>query len=80
MRSQHVHGKASTESVMCLTNAARYLEISDPTLRRLVRSGQLTVFDDPLDGRRKLVRRVEVERLLAERQGVHSVKEVADAA
>ncbi len=66
------------DPLICLTAAARLLGISDPTLRRLVRVGRLAVIPDPIDGRRKLVRREEVERLRAVHLGLSAGKEEAD--
>jgi len=67
------------ETLLSLTAAARLLGISDPTLCRLVRIGRLVVVQDPVDGRRKLVQRGEVERLRAASTGPAPRKEEADA-
>jgi excisionase family DNA binding protein len=67
------------EPLLSLTAAARLLGISDPTMRRIVRTGRLTAVQDPVDGRRKLVHRGEVERLRAATTGLASGKEEADA-
>ncbi|MDP9471731.1 MAG: hypothetical protein M3Q71_13890 [Chloroflexota bacterium] len=48
-----------------VTLAARRLRISEPTFRRRVREGSLTVYADPLDRRRKLVQMADVDRLAA---------------
>ncbi len=48
-----------------VTLAARRLRISEPTFRRRVREGLLTVYADPLDRRRKLVEMADVDRLAA---------------
>ncbi len=48
-----------------VTLAARRLRISEPTFRRRVREGLLTVYADPLDRRRKLVQTADVDRLAA---------------
>ncbi len=79
MRQRSHHNTPSTP-LICLTTAARLLGISDPTLRRLVRSGRLVAVPDPIDGRRKLVLREEVERLRAASAGVPARKEGSDAA
>lgn len=46
-----------------LTEAARRLGVSLTTMRRIVREGQLKVYENPLDKRQKLVDAKEVERL-----------------
>ncbi len=39
-----------------VTAAARSLGVSEPTLRHRIREAQITIFADPKDRRRKLVR------------------------
>ena len=46
-----------------LGEAQRRLRTSKNTVARLVREGALTIYLDPLDRRKKLVRADEVERL-----------------
>ena len=48
-----------------MTQAAKTLRISEPTLRRRIRGGELTVYSDPCDRRRKLVRKSDLERFRA---------------
>ena len=64
---------------LSLTVAARLLGISDPTMRRIVRAGLLSVVQDPVDGRRKLVQRGDVERWRAASAGLAPGTDVADA-
>ncbi len=52
-----------TSDLITVTFAARRLGMSEPTLRRRVREGLLTVYADPCDRRRKLVRIAEVDLL-----------------
>ncbi len=49
--------------LITVTFAARRLGMSEPTLRRRVQEGLLTVYVDPCDRRRKLVRIAEVDLL-----------------
>lgn len=46
-----------------VTDAARRFGVSEPTFRRRVRDGNLPLFADPRDRRRKLVRIADVDRL-----------------
>ncbi len=48
---------------MLLTAAARRLGISNTTIRKMVADGKLTTYENPLDGRQKLVDVVAVEAL-----------------
>ena len=43
--------------------AAQRLGVSRPTIRELVRRDQMPVYADPLDGRRKLLRLEDLDRL-----------------
>jgi excisionase family DNA binding protein len=47
--------------------AARRLNVSQPTLRARVRRGDLTTWKDPLDDRRKLLRVSDLEDFLQPR-------------
>ncbi len=49
--------------LVTVTFAARRLGISEPTFRRRVREGLLTIYADPCDRRRRLVRIAEVDLL-----------------
>lgn len=50
----------SQENLITLSEAARILNVSRPKMSRLVASGKLTTYEDPLDDRAKLVRREDV--------------------
>jgi excisionase family DNA binding protein len=43
-----------------LSEAARILNVSRPKMSRLVASGKIATYEDPLDDRAKLVRREDV--------------------
>ena len=49
-----------SNDLITLSEAARILNVSRPKMSRLVASGKLTTYEDPLDDRAKLVRREEV--------------------
>lgn len=49
--------------LISLKEAQEYLRVSNVTIWKLVKDGSLTVYADPLDKRKKLVSRVEVEKL-----------------
>jgi excisionase family DNA binding protein len=46
--------------LITLSEAARILNVSRPKMSRLVASGKLITYEDPLDDRAKLVRREDV--------------------
>jgi excisionase family DNA binding protein len=48
------------DDLITLSEAARILNVSRPKMSRLVASGKLTTYEDPLDDRAKLVRREDV--------------------
>ena len=48
------------EDLVTLSEAAKLLGVSRPKMSRLVGSGKLATFDDPLDERAKLVSRQDV--------------------
>jgi excisionase family DNA binding protein len=48
---------------MLLTAAARRLGISNTTIRKMVADGKLTTYENPLDGRQKLVDVAAIEAL-----------------
>jgi excisionase family DNA binding protein len=48
---------------MLLTAAARRLGISNTTIRKMVADGKLTTYENPLDGRQRLVDVAAVEAL-----------------
>lgn len=48
------------KDLITLSEAARLLEVSRPKMSRLVASGKLITFSDPLDERAKLVSRQDV--------------------
>jgi excisionase family DNA binding protein len=50
---------------MTAAEAQKYLDISKKKMAQLIRSGRLATEDDPLDGRVKLVKRADVEKLAA---------------
>ncbi len=50
---------------MPMAMAARSLVISEPTLRRRVRAGELMVYREPCDRRRKWLRAAELEQFRA---------------
>ncbi|GEM_PF-5185804 len=54
---------------MTLTEARAVLGVSKTKMARLVREGRLTVYENPLDRRQKLVERQEVEALLGQTGG-----------
>jgi hypothetical protein len=54
---------------MKLSEAAKFLGISFSTLSNLVGSGKISVEEDPLDRRVKLVRRADLEEILHRRTG-----------
>lgn len=49
-----------SNDLITLSEAARILNVSRPKMSRLVASGKLTTYEDPLDDRAKLVRRQDV--------------------
>jgi ribosomal protein L12E/L44/L45/RPP1/RPP2 len=55
---------------MKLSQAAKFLGISPSNLSNLVSSGKISVEDDPLDRRVKLVKRADLEEILHRRTGV----------
>lgn len=55
---------------MKLFEAAKFLGISSSNLSNLVSSGKISVEDDPLDRRVKLVKRTDLEEILHRRTGV----------
>jgi hypothetical protein len=55
---------------MKLSQAAKFLGISSSNLSNLVGSGKISVEDDPLDRRVKLVKRSDLEEILHRRTGV----------
>jgi hypothetical protein len=55
---------------MKLSQAAKFLGISSSTLSNLVGSGKISVEDDPLDRRVKLVKRADLEEILHRRTSV----------
>jgi excisionase family DNA binding protein len=46
-----------------LIQAAEYLGVSRPTIKRLISEGELTTTPSPLDRRVKLVKRADLDRL-----------------
>lgn len=48
------------DDLITLSEAAKLLGVSRPKMSRLVGSGKLATFDDPLDERAKLVSRQDV--------------------
>lgn len=48
------------DDLITLSEAARILNVSRPKMSRLVASGKLRTYEDPLDDRAKLVRRGDV--------------------
>jgi len=48
---------------LSLKEAQDYLSVSKTKMWNLVKSGVLTVYSDPLDKRKKLVRRDDIEKL-----------------
>ena len=48
------------DDLITLSEAAKLLQVSRPKMSRLVGSGKLATFDDPLDERAKLVSRQDV--------------------
>jgi hypothetical protein len=55
---------------MKLSLAAKFLGISSSNLSNLVSSGKISVEDDPLDRRVKLVKRADLEEILSRRTGM----------
>lgn len=53
-----IHDKPN--DLITLSEAAKLLGVSRPKMSRLVGSGKLATFDDPLDERAKLVSRQDV--------------------
>lgn len=56
MKSLHI----KPDDLITLSEAAKLLGVSRPKMSRLVGSGKLDTFDDPLDERAKLVSRQDV--------------------
>ena len=48
---------------LSLSEAAKRVDVSRMSLRRRVNRGELDVFEDPLDGRKRLVRTADLDRL-----------------
>jgi predicted site-specific integrase-resolvase len=55
---------------MKLSQAAKFLGISFSTLSNLVGSGKISVEEDPLDRRVRLVKRVDLEKILERRNRI----------
>jgi excisionase family DNA binding protein len=53
----------STDQYLGITEAADHLGVSRYTMWRLVRKGEIPTFVSPLNRRKKLVRRDDVEQL-----------------
>lgn len=53
-------GHDKPDDLITLSEAAKLLDVSRPKMSRLVASGKLSTFDDPLDERAKLVSRRDV--------------------
>lgn len=56
--------------LMNLKQACEYLGISLVTLRKLIKEGRITAVADELDGRQKLIRKDELDAILARRGGL----------
>ncbi len=53
----------ASDEYLNLTEAARYLGVSDIKIRRLISKGLLEVSFDPLDDRKRLVRKTDLDAL-----------------
>lgn len=56
------------DEFLSVSKAARYLGMSEPTLRRRIRDWRLAIYLDPRDRRRRLVRAADVAQLGAPRR------------
>lgn len=77
MSGKHQRGRTSRKGraekwpeKMKLSEARRFLGVSFSKMTTLVGSGRITVEDDPLDRRVRLVRRSDLEKLLRNRTQV----------
>ena len=52
-----------TEEFLLLKDAMKYLGISKAKIWRLVKEGALPTYSDPLDKRKRLVRKEDIEKL-----------------
>lgn len=52
------------EMIFNLSDAADYLGVTQVTLRKKIRDGDLAAQDDPLDTRQKLVKRSDLDKFL----------------
>lgn len=57
-------GNELPPDLITLSEAARLLGVSKPTMGRLVARVPLQTYQDPLDARAKLVRRADVQKLI----------------
>lgn len=51
------------QTKLTLTQSAAYLGVSRPTMLALIKRGQITFEKDPLDQRKKLLKKSELQRL-----------------
>jgi len=58
-----MRSEMDTETVMGVQEAAEYLRVSRFKMARLIRDGEVPTFTTPLDRRRKLVRRSDLDAL-----------------
>jgi len=59
-----------TNEFLTMSEAARAAGLSEPALRRRVQRGELTVYADPLDWRRRLIRSSDLAGYLAGRRAI----------
>ena len=58
----------TSEEYLNIKEAARYLGVSDVKIRRLINKGLLEVSFDPLDDRKRLVKKIDLDSLKTPRQ------------
>jgi excisionase family DNA binding protein len=60
-----MEGKMAEEDYMTVAEAVEYLGIGNKKMAKLLKEGTLSWQPDPLDGRSKLVKRSDVDALMA---------------
>jgi excisionase family DNA binding protein len=62
------HGKHGPNDLLSVREAREYLGVSEPKMWRLIRDGVITTQRDPLDKRKRLVKRGDLDALVAQSQ------------
>jgi excisionase family DNA binding protein len=65
------HKMTTIDEFLSLKDAAQYLKVSDIKIRRLISKGLLTIALDPLDDRKRLVKKTDLDNLKTPRSIKH---------